>query len=142
MPRPGIWLKDPILLAVKAIVILGIFLLAIPISTLIYTSLKGDDGATLENFSLIFDHPQFRSAMMNTAIVGFGTVIVLICFTVPLAWIYTRTDLPRKNLMLALITINVAIPSFLVAMGYIFILGFIFESAPKYDWSLISTLYQ
>lgn len=59
--------------------------------------------------------------MKNTAISGVGTVIVMIFFTVPLAWIYTRTSLPGKNIMIALITINVAIPSFLVALGYIFI---------------------
>ena len=118
---PGFKPKDPILTGVKFIVILAMFLLAIPISALLLTSLKGEGGLTLSNFALVFDHPQFKPAMINTGIVGFGTVVVMIFFTVPLAWIYSRTDLPRKNLMLALITINVAIPSFLVAMGYIFI---------------------
>jgi iron(III) transport system permease protein len=59
--------------------------------------------------------------MANTLLVGVGTVIVMILFTVPMAWIYTRTDLPRKNILLGMVTINVAVPSFLVAMGYIYI---------------------
>lgn len=113
--------KDPVLFAVKIIVILAMLMLAVPILSLLFTSLTGEDGLTFSNFVLVTEHKQFWPAMQNTAIVGFGTVFVLIFFTVPLAWIYTRTDLPRKNIMLALITINVAIPSFLVAMGYIFI---------------------
>lgn len=113
--------RDPLLTGIKAVVILAILLLAIPISSLLWTSMSGDDGLTFANFTLVMEHPQFWPAMLNTLFVGCGTVVVMIFFTVPLAWIYTRTDLPRKNVMLALITINVAIPSFLVAMGYIFV---------------------
>lgn len=121
--RAGLMPRDPMLLGVKTVVILAILLLAIPITSLIWTSLVGDDGVTTANFEAVAAHPQFWPAMRNTLFVGVGTVVVMIFFTVPLAWIYTRTDLPRKNMMLALITINVAIPSFLVAMGYIFLLN-------------------
>lgn len=113
--------RDPLLVGVKVVIILAMLLLAIPVFSLIWTSLSGDEGLTLEHFGTVAEHPQFWPAMLNTVYVGFGTVFVMILFTVPLAWIYTRTDLPRKNVMLALITINVAIPSFLVAMGYIFV---------------------
>jgi iron(III) transport system permease protein len=106
---------------VSAIIVVAMALLAIPILSLIFSALKGDDGPTIQNFISVTEHPQFWPAMRNTAISGVGTVIVMTLITVPLAWIYTRTNLPRKNLMIALITINVAIPSFLVALGYIFI---------------------
>jgi iron(III) transport system permease protein len=102
------------------VVLIAMVLLAIPILSLISRALVGDDGFTLSHFTAVFDHPQFWPAMRNTAISGLGTVVVMICFTVPLAWIYARTDLPRKSAMLAMITVNVAIPSFLVALGYIF----------------------
>lgn len=120
-PKGSFLPRDPLLSTVKIIVIVAMLLLAIPICSLFYTSLVGEEGITLSNFTLVAEHPQFWPAMLNTLFVGAGTVVVMIFFTVPLAWIYTRTDLPRKNVMLALITINVAIPSFLVAMGYIFI---------------------
>jgi iron(III) transport system permease protein len=113
--------QDPFLVGVKVIVILAMLLLAIPVCSLLWTSLVGDEGLTVSHFSKVIEHPHFWPAMLNTIYVGFGTVCVMIVFTVPLAWIYTRTDLPRKNVMLAMITINVAIPSFLVAMGYIFV---------------------
>jgi iron(III) transport system permease protein len=106
---------------VSAIIVVAMALLAIPILSLIFSALNGDDGPTIQNFISVTEHPQFWPAMRNTAISGVGTVIVMTLITVPLAWIYTRTNLPRKNLMIALITINVAIPSFLVALGYIFI---------------------
>ncbi|MGO4906956.1 ABC transporter permease [Pseudorhodobacter sp. W20_MBD10_FR17] len=106
---------------VSVIIAVAMALLAIPILSLIFSALKGDDGPTIQNFISVTEHPQFWPAMRNTAISGVGTVIVMTFITVPLAWIYTRTNLPRKNLMIALITINVAIPSFLVALGYIFV---------------------
>lgn len=117
----GIIPRDPILAIVKVIIVVAIALLAIPIISLIVSALSGEDGATIDHFIAVTEHPQFWPAMRNTAISGVGTVIVMTCFTVPLAWIYTRTSLPKKNLMIALITVNVAIPSFLVALGYIFI---------------------
>jgi iron(III) transport system permease protein len=106
---------------VSVIIVAAMLLLAIPILSLIFSALKGEEGPTLKNFISVTEHPQFWPAMRNTAISGIGTVTVMTLITVPLAWIYTRTNLPRKNLMIALITINVAIPSFLVALGYIFV---------------------
>jgi iron(III) transport system permease protein len=113
--------RDPFFIAVQVVVVLALMLLAIPVVTLIWTSLTSGEGGIFADFAAVMAHPQFWPAMGNTLIVGLGTVVVMIVFTVPLAWIYTRTDLPRKSVMLALITINVAIPSFLVALGYIFI---------------------
>lgn len=123
---PEHWLRrffprDPFFIAVQVVVIIALLLLAIPVVTLVWTSVTNGDGVMFANFAAVMAHPQFWPAMGNTLIVGGGTVVVMIVFTVPLAWIYTRTDLPRKSVMLALITINVAIPSFLVALGYIFI---------------------
>jgi iron(III) transport system permease protein len=111
---------DPILRAVQVFVILAIILLLIPILALVLTAVSGDSGFTLDNFRLLFQHSQFWPTTINTMINGVGTVIVMVVFTVPLAWLYTRTDMPGKNLLVAFVTINVAIPSFLVALGYIF----------------------
>lgn len=112
---------DPILRVVQVFVILAMGLLAIPISALIYTALAGESGFTLGNLFRVTRFPQFWPAMGNTLISGVGTVCTMMLLAVPLTWLYTRTDLPRKSLLIALVTINVAIPSFLVALGYIFI---------------------
>jgi peptidoglycan/LPS O-acetylase OafA/YrhL len=54
-----LWRRYPLLVVVTAIVVLALLLLAIPIVTLIWTSLSGDEGLTLSNFSKVSQHPQF-----------------------------------------------------------------------------------
>jgi len=115
-------LDDPLLAVVRILVAAAVVLLAVPVITLVGSSLGGAESApTLENFVAILTHPLFAPTLRNTLTLGIGTVIVMLLCAVPMAWLFTRTDLPRKDLLLALITVNIAIPSFLVAMGYIFL---------------------
>jgi iron(III) transport system permease protein len=118
-------LRDPIALAVRVLVAIAMFLLAVPMFALLSTSLvdtQSNDGIlTLSNFRAVLVHPMFRPVALNTLMLGAGTVGVMVSLALPLAWLFTRTDLPRKDLFLALITVNVAIPSFLVAFSYTFL---------------------
>ena len=117
--------RDPIALVIRALVAVAVFLLAVPIFALLSSSLSdvqsNDSGLTLANFQAVLAHPLFAPVAWNTLMLGAGTVAVMLVFAVPFAWLFTRSDLPRKDLLLALITVNVAIPSFLVAIGYIFL---------------------
>ena len=117
--------RDPIALVIRALVAVAVFLLAVPIFALLSSSLSdvqsNDGGLTLANFQGVLAHPLFAPVAWNTLMLGAGTVAVMLVFAVPFAWLFTRSDLPRKDLLLALITVNVAIPSFLVAIGYIFL---------------------
>ena len=119
------FLRDPIALAMRVLVAVAVFLLAVPIFALLSSSLvdtQSIDGVlTLPNFRAVLTHPLFMRVAVNTLILGSGTVAVMLSLALPLAWLFARTDLPRKDLFLALITVNVAIPSFLVAFGYIFL---------------------
>jgi iron(III) transport system permease protein len=116
--------RDPIALGTRALVAVALFLLAVPIFALLSSSLSdvqsNDSALTLANFQAVLAHPLFVPVVRNTLMLGAGTVAVMLFFAVPFAWLFTRSDLPRKDLLLALITVNVAIPSFLVAIGYIF----------------------
>lgn len=115
-------LDDPLLVVVLILVAAAVVLLAVPIITLVASSIQSAETVpTLENFAAILTHPLFVPTLRNTLVLGVGTVIVMLLCAVPMAWLFTRTDLPRKDLLLALITVNIAIPSFLVAMGYIFL---------------------
>ena len=117
--------RDPIALVIRALVAVAVFLLAVPIFALLSSSLSdvqsNDSGLTLANFQAVLAHPLLAPVALNTLMLGAGTVAVMLVFAVPFAWLFTRSDLPRKDLLLALITVNVAIPSFLVAIGYIFL---------------------
>jgi iron(III) transport system permease protein len=117
--------RDPIALAIHVLVAVAVFLLAVPVFALLSSSLSdiqaNGGGLTLANFQAVLAHPLFASVVWNTLMLGAGTVAVMLLFAVPFAWLFTRSDLPRKDLLLALITVNVAIPSFLVAISYIFL---------------------
>jgi len=117
--------RDPIALVIRVLVAVAVFLLAVPIFALLSSSLSdvqsNDSALTLANFQAVLAHPLFAPVAWNTLMLGAGTVAVMLVFAVPFAWLFTRSDLPRKDLLLALITVNVAIPSFLVAIGYIFL---------------------
>ena len=117
--------QDPIALVIRVLVAVAVFLLAVPIFALLSSGLSdvqsNDGGLTLANFQAVLAHPLFAPVAWNTLMLGAGTVAVMLVFAVPFAWLFTRSDLPRKDLLLALITVNVAIPSFLVAIGYIFL---------------------
>jgi iron(III) transport system permease protein len=117
--------QDPIALVIRVLVAVAVFLLAVPIFALLSSSLSdvqsNDGGLTLANFQAVLAHPLLAPVAWNTLMLGAGTLAVMLFLAVPFAWLFTRSDLPRKDLLLALITVNVAIPSFLVAIGYIFL---------------------
>ena len=117
--------RDPIALVIRVLVAVAVFLLAVPIFALLSSSLSdvqsSDGSLTLANFQAVLAHPLFAPVARNTLTLGAGTVVVMLLFAVPFAWLFARSDLPRKDLLLALISVNVAIPSFLVAIGYIFL---------------------
>src|SRR6266436_1231540 len=112
--------RDPIALVIRVLVAVAVFLLAVPIFALLSSSLSdvqsSDGSLTLANFQAVLAHPLFAPVARNTLTLGAGTVVVMLLFAVPFAWLFARSDLPRKDLLLALITVNVAIPSFLVAI--------------------------
>jgi iron(III) transport system permease protein len=128
--RAALWpelrlLRDPTALVVRVLAAVAVFLLAVPIFALLSSSLldsQSNDGVLmLPNFRAVLAHPLFLPVVGNTLMLGAGTVAVMLSLALPFAWLFARTDLPRKDLFLALITVNVAIPSFLVAFGYIFL---------------------
>jgi iron(III) transport system permease protein len=60
---------------------------------------------------------------LNTLGLGIGTVITIVIFAVPLAWLVARTDFPAKNLWLTLLSIEILIPGFLKAFAWILLLN-------------------
>jgi len=78
---------------------------------------------TLQNYADAFDLYLLREVLPNTAIVGIGTVAMVLFFSVPLAWLLHRTNVPLRELWIALIAVAVIVPGFLKAMGWIMLLS-------------------
>ena len=82
-----------------------------------------EPNLTLQNYSEAFDEYLIQRVIPNTIVVGIGTVAVVLFFSVPLAWLLHRTDLPYKELWITLIAVAVIVPGFLKAMGWIMLLN-------------------
>ncbi len=115
------------LLIIRTIAIIALSTMLIPLVVLFYTSFT--EGALtvtkfgLGNFYNIFNHPEFYAILTNTLTLALGSVSVMLLFAIPFAWLYTRTDLPAKSLLITFLTSNIAIPGFTVAMGYVLLLN-------------------
>jgi iron(III) transport system permease protein len=77
---------------------------------------------TFDHFRALFDDPQIVSTLLNTAGFTIVTVIVAMGFGVSAAWLVERTDLPWKNLVYVLMTVGLLLPTFFVAMGWVFLM--------------------
>jgi iron(III) transport system permease protein len=78
---------------------------------------------TLQNYRDAFDGYLFQRVIPNTALVGLGTVAVVLFFAVPLAWLLHRTDVAYRELWITLIAVAVIVPGFLKAMGWVMLLS-------------------
>jgi len=78
---------------------------------------------SFQNYVDAFDSYLFRRVIPNTAIVGFGTVAVVLFFSVPLAWLLQRTNVPYRELWITLIAISMIVPGFLKAIGWFILLS-------------------
>ena len=117
---------DAILIGVGIIVVIALLFPLLQIVVLVVGSLRSgpifeSTGFTLGNFTTVLADPEFLSTLENTLLVGFGSVVVMLAWSVPFAWYYTRTNLPGRQWLLLFLTVKMAVPSFLVALGYIFL---------------------
>jgi iron(III) transport system permease protein len=78
---------------------------------------------SLQNFADALDDYLFWRVIPNTAIVGLGTVAVVLFFSVPSAWLLYRTNVPLRELWITLIAVAVIVPGFLKAIGWIMLLN-------------------
>ena len=135
LPNPGVWdralllwgwLKKNVMMIV--ITALVLFLVLVPVTRLIITSLQighpaFPEGWSTDNYASAFSTPSFYESLGRTFwIAGIGTLISL-TFAVLLAWLVERTDMPFRNLAWAMILIPMAVPNILFAMGWTLLLS-------------------
>ncbi|MBX7444628.1 MULTISPECIES: iron ABC transporter permease [unclassified Arthrobacter] len=104
-------------------VLVGVALVSLQLIVLIIAAFNGTSlfegfEATLNNFSDVFLNPLFLPTMGNTLLLGAGSIVFMLLFAVPFAWLYARTALRGRSLLLVLVTLPVAMPGFIVAIGY------------------------
>lgn len=110
------------------VLILTLALVLGPIGTSLWfsfrTGLPGFPSPyTLKNYLDVLGSSKFYGIFLNTMGLGVGTMITVLLFAVPFAWLLARTDFPAKNLWLTVLSVEILIPGFLKAFAWILLLN-------------------
>src|SRR5690242_12900441 len=107
--RPVLWLF--------AIGLIGLILL--PLSWLAVFSLT--DKArhpTLQNFVTLFSDPDFLDPLLTTAIIAVTSAAICCVVAAPIGWLVSRSDMPGRQTIRALVTASFVTPPFLGAVAW------------------------
>jgi iron(III) transport system permease protein len=118
----------PYLVLGLALLILLVFI-AYPLSKVVLNSFlaMGDTPSlgnlTLVNFTQFFTSALYKSAFVNTLIVGFLCVLFSCMIGIPMAYFVARTEVPFKAVFLTLGTLPLILPPFVGAYSWILLFG-------------------
>lgn len=116
------WSQAPIgaVAAVAATAILGLLITVVWMS--FRTGVPGQPSPfTLNNYTALLTDPYSYRMMVTTLIFSAVTIAVAIPLGFLFAWFTERTDLPGKVFAMSLLSIGVLFPTFLKAMGWVFL---------------------
>jgi iron(III) transport system permease protein len=104
-------------------VILLVYLVVVPMVLLLVSGFKPgglviNEGFTLHNYIKLYSEPRTYRLMLNTLIFASGSSLLALFFSISLAWIVQRTNIPFKPLLRTAIITPMGIPMMLVAMGW------------------------
>jgi iron(III) transport system permease protein len=98
-------------------------LLAMIIWMSLRTGVPGQPSAlTLKNYSAILGDPYTYRIMWTTLIFSVVTIAVSVPLGFIFAWFVERTDMPYKAVAMSVLSIGILFPTFLKAMGWVFLL--------------------
>ena len=94
-------------------------LVVLPLSWLAYYSLVDKDGAfTLANFAALVNDVTLRKPFLVAIGMALGVGALSCAIATPLAWLVSRTDLPGRRVVRALVTASFVTPPFLGAIAW------------------------
>src|ERR1700716_4493318 len=109
------WTK-PVLALFAAFLIL---LIVLPLSWLaVYSLTDRDRHLTLQNFITLFTDPDFLDPLLTTAIIATTSAAVCCIVAAPMGWLVSRTDMPGRQFIRALVTASFVTPPFLGAVAW------------------------
>src|SRR5579863_3398122 len=115
-PRAKIDFTKPVLWLFAAVMIV---LIALPMSwLLIYSVTDKAHHVTLQNFVTLFTDPDFLDPLVTTAIIATTSAILCCTIAAPMGWLVSRTDMPGRQFIRALVTASFVTPPFLGAVAW------------------------
>src|SRR5712672_4209629 len=109
------WTK-PVLALFAAFLIL---LIVLPLSWLaVYSVTDKARHLTLQNFVTLFTDPDFLDPLLTTAIIATTSAAICCVVAAPMGWLVSRTDMPGRQIIRAMVTASFVTPPFLGAVAW------------------------
>jgi iron(III) transport system permease protein len=107
--KPVLWLFAAFLIA----------LIVLPMSWLaVYAFTDKARQFTLQNFVTLFSDPDFLDPLFTTAIIATTSAVICCVVAAPISWLVSRTDMPGRQTIRALVTASFVTPPFLGAIAW------------------------
>jgi iron(III) transport system permease protein len=107
--RPVLWLVAACLVT----------LIVLPLSWLaVYAFTDKARHPTLQNFVTLFSNPDFLDPLLTTAIIATTSALICCLVAAPIGWLVSRTDMPGRQIIRALVTASFVTPPFLGAVAW------------------------
>jgi iron(III) transport system permease protein len=100
-----------------------VLLMIFPIAAIFKASLWDDSGFTLNKYIEVFTNGPFLTAIWNTIYISFWVGVIAVFLGGLLAWLVTRTDIPFKKTIRALVMASFVTPPFLGAFAWTLLAG-------------------
>lgn len=124
LPRKGHFISMPVLVVLLILAYLVLAPLAVLfVSSLTPSGLPFDPGWTLKNYLTVYWDVEFWGMVWTTIKFAVGSMVGAMTMGIILAWVVERTDLPGKRALRICLTLPMAIPPFLLAIGWILLLS-------------------
>src|SRR6202171_3690966 len=96
-----------------------ILLIVLPLSWLAgYSVTDKAHHLTLQNFFTVFSDPDFLDPLLTTAIIATTSATICCLVAAPMGWLVSRTDMPGRQFIRALVTASFVTPPFLGAVAW------------------------
>ena len=114
---------DPTLPVWIGAAVFVVFLMLLPLGSIFVSSFYNEAGFTLRNYLEVFTEKAYLKAIWNTLIISFWVGVIAVLIGSLLAWLVTRTDLPFKKSIRALVMASFVTPPFLGAFAWTLLAG-------------------
>ncbi len=100
-----------------------VLLMLLPLGAIFITSVYGEKGLALGNYVEVFTDPAYLKAIWNSVLISFWVGVIAVAVGSLLGWLVTRTDLPFKRAVRALVMASFVTPPFLGAFAWMLLAG-------------------
>ncbi len=117
------WARDPTLPVWIGTALFLVFLMLLPLGSIFRASLWDETGINFQRYLTVFTNEAFLKAIRNTIVISFWVGLLAVIVGALLAWLVTRTDLPWKKSIRALVMASFVTPPFLGAFAWTLLAG-------------------